>query len=82
MCIIMLFNSSCLLRHLEHACTYFSIIFVDILVVCHLHQAMAQVVVWEDEETRLQVTVNFFQILKEKKRTSAGHFHNVDAKSI
>lgn len=49
-------------------CTYFSVIFVDVLVVGHLHQAMAQVVVREDEETGLQVIVDFLQILEEKKK--------------
>ncbi len=53
-------------RQLGDECTYFSVVFVDVLVVGHLHQAMAQVVVGEDEETGLQVTVDFFQILKEK----------------
>lgn len=48
-------------------CTYFSVVFIDVLIVGHLHQAMAQVVVGEDEETRLQVTVDFFQILEEMK---------------
>lgn len=55
------------MRQLVDECTYFSIIFVDVLVVGHLHQAMTQVVVGKDEKTGLQVTVDFFQILEEKK---------------
>lgn len=51
-------------------CTYFGIVFVDVLVVGHLHETMAQVVVGEDEETGFQVTVHLLQILEEKRVTS------------
>lgn len=44
--------------------TYFGIVFVDVLVVGHLHQAVPQVVVGKDEETGLKVAVDLFQILK------------------
>lgn len=51
--------------------TYLSVVFIDVLIVGHLHQAVAQVVVGEDEETGLQVTVDFFQVLKKKKKRNA-----------
>lgn len=44
--------------------TYFGIVFVDVLVVGHLHQAVPQVVIGKDEETGLKVAVDLFQILK------------------
>lgn len=44
--------------------TYLCVVLVDVLVVSHLHQAMAQVVVGEDEETGLKVAVDFFKILQ------------------
>lgn len=47
-------------------CTYFSIIFIDVLIVGHFHQAVTKVVVGEDEETGFQVAVDFFQILEKK----------------
>lgn len=37
--------------------TYFSVVFIDVLVVGHLHQTVTQVVVGEDEEAGLQVAV-------------------------
>lgn len=56
------------LEHLDDACTYFCVILIDVLVVGQLHQAMAQVVVGEDEETGFQVTVDLFQILEETQK--------------
>lgn len=63
---------------LGDACTYFGVILIDILVVGHLHEAVAQVVVGEDQETGFQVTVNLFQILKEKQKSHLEHFQRVE----
>lgn len=49
---------------LVYQCTYFSIVLIDVLVVGHFHQAMAEVVVGEDEKTGFQVAVDFLQILE------------------
>lgn len=43
--------------------TDLGIVFVDVLVVGHLHESMAQVVVGEDEEATFQVAVDNLQIL-------------------
>lgn len=52
--------------HVINACTYFSIILIDILVVGHFHQTVAEVVVGEDKKTGFQVAVDFLQILEMK----------------
>lgn len=65
---VKLLSGAVWVEHLDDACTYFCIILIDVLVVGQLHQAMAQVVVGEDEETGFQVTVNLFQILEETQR--------------
>lgn len=57
-----------MMLHLDDALTYFCVILIDVLVVGQLHQAMAQVVVGEDEETGFQVTVDLFQILEETQK--------------
>ena len=53
-----------ILRPPEHArLTDLGVVFIDVLIVRHLHGAMAQVVVGEDEEAAFQVTVDNLQIL-------------------
>lgn len=49
---------------LVYRCTYFCIVLIDVLVVGHFHQTMAEVVVGEDEKTGFQVAVDFLQILE------------------
>lgn len=56
-------------------CTYFSIIFIDVLIVGHFHQAVTKVVVGEDEETGFQVAVDFFQILEKNIEKWNEHRH-------
>lgn len=49
---------------LVYQCTYFSIVLIDVLVVGHFHQTVAEVVVGEDEKTGFQVAVDFLQVLE------------------
>lgn len=49
---------------LVHQCTYFSIVLIDVLVVGHFHQTVAEVVVGEDEKAGFQVAVDFLQVLE------------------
>lgn len=62
------------------ASTYFGVVLVDVLVVGHLHQAVAQVVVGEDQETGFQVTVDFLQILEEKPKSCLELFQRAEVR--
>lgn len=53
---------------LVYQCTYFSIVLIDVLVVGHFHQTVAEVVVGEDKKTGFQVAVDFLQVLEKMRK--------------
>ena len=44
--------------------TNLGVVLIDVLVVSHLHEPVAQVVVGEDEEAAFQVTIDDLQVLE------------------
>ena len=55
--------------------TNLGVVFVDVLVVRHFHQPVAEIIVREDQETAFQVAVDHFQVLPKEdgqKKSESG----------